>query len=531
MVAPAVCCFPKPLEAVDVGCSGPKPPLHWTHDSKRQLTRLVPPVSECYHPIVHANCVCNEVVAVTNRVLGAVPRPTLAGLRSLRTSARILLRKLHPVTPWSAEQVLTHFKGKRRARYQNAWDSLQAEPLTNRDALIKAFIKPEKMDVGAKINPDPRVIQARNARYNILLAQYLKPMEDQLYNIRGGHSNTRLIAKGLNQVDRAKLFLRKWSHYQRPVCYSLDASRWDKHCDVELIRIEHSVYERLCPDPQLSWLLRMQIHNRCVTAGGVRYKTLGKRMSGDMNTALGNCLLMVICLEAACHNLGLRKYDILDDGDDCLVIVEAAEEQKLAGVIQEFLNYGHELKLENRATDLHSVQFCQSKIIYRSGLPPTFVRNWVKVLSCACVGTRYWHEPNLRRALMAAVGDCELALNQGVPIIQAFAVRLRQLANTTKRPKLEAEEGIVQRAAKELHVGVERALDVAASLQPTEVDYLARETFWQAFGIDPLRQLEIEKAIGGWMPELSYPAEPVDVEIDHRWNHKLDARLLGRETI
>jgi len=529
-VTPAVCCYPKKLEATDAGCSGPKPPLHWSHETKRQLTRIVPPISELYHPIVHANCVCNEVVAVTNRVLGEVPKPSAEGLRSLRTAARIILRKLHPVSPWTAEQVLTHFKGRRRARYQNAWDSLRDEPLTIRDGLIKAFIKPEKMNVGAKINPDPRVIQARNARYNILLAQYLKPMEEQLYNIKGGWSRTRLIAKGLNQADRARLFLRKWAGFSQPVCYSLDASRWDKHCDVELIRLEHSVYERLCPDHYLTQLLRMQIHNRCVTSGGVRYKTLGKRMSGDMNTALGNCLLMIICLESACHTLGLRKYDILDDGDDCLVIVERGEEAKLAGIIHQFLAYGHELKLENRATDLHAVQFCQSKIVLRQGLAPTFVRDWVKVLSGACVGTRYWHEPTLRRPMLRAVGDCEMALNQGVPIIQAFASRLRALGSSTKRLKLEAEEGIVQRAAKELHVGVERALAVAADLKEAPIGYEARETFWRAFGVDPLRQLEIEKAIGEWQPELARPAEPVDVEIDYRWQHRLDARLLGRET-
>lgn len=529
-MAPAVCSWPKQLEQPDERCGQVLAPIGWTHTSKRSITRLVPPIHECYHPFVHSPCVCNEMVAATNRVIGKVPTPTLEGLRSLHNAARILKRRLKSVTPYSAERVLEEFKGRRRSRYEQAWESLKAVPLTRNDYRIKAFVKSEKFNPGDKNNPDPRMIQARNARYNILLAQYLKPMEKQLYTIKGGSTNTRLIAKGLNQVERADLLIRKWNTFSKPVCYSLDASRWDKHCDVALLKIEHSIYQYMCADVGLKHLLAAQLRNKCFTSNGVRYKTLGKRMSGDMNTALGNCLLMIICLIAACHDLGLRKYDLLDDGDDCLVIVEQEDEDRLRGIVNKFLEFGHELKLENRATDVQKVVFCQSHIVFRKDLPPTFVRNWVKVLSTACCGSRYWDQPHMVKGMMGAVGACELSLNEGVPILQAFACRLRDLAQGEIFSKFEAEEGILYRAAKELHLETGDAMQAVQRLKPKAIDFDTRWSFYEAFGVLPARQLEVEEALMAWAPVLDLPAMPVGKELDSKWDYRLDPDLLGRET-
>lgn len=527
MWVPAVCSHPKELET----CTRNRPaipPPHWAHECKRGITRYVPPVEELYHPYVHANCVCNELVSATNRVLGDVTPPTPRGLRSLRRAARRMSSKLHPTTTLELEEVVRCFVGKRRTRYRNALQSFDTAPFCRKDARISAFVKAEKADPTAKVNPDPRMIQARNARYNILIAAYLKPMEHQLYQLRGGHTDSRLIAKGLNQQERARLLLSKMAAYSSPAVVSIDASRWDKHCSRQLIAIEHSVYLRLNPDRFFRQLLSLQLRNRCVTANGVRYSVEGNRMSGDMNTALGNCLLMCICLESALTNLNIRKWDILDDGDDCLIIVEQSELHKLDALGPEFLSYGHELKIENVATIPENVVFCQCHPV-NTGRGWNMIRPWRKVLSCGTSGTQHWHNPSEVRPMCGLIGDCELALNAGIPILQEYAIALRRIS-MGKRPKtVQADDGIIVRACKELGTNVEHLTTRLHKIHPKRVTDEARLSFELAYGVTVDRQLDIERVLRGWDISVE-SAVPVPSELDHHWVHELDPSLHGRET-
>jgi hypothetical protein len=84
----------------------------------------VPPIPGLYSPYTHADCVCNEVVAATNRVLGEVPRPTPAGLVALRHAARRVKWKLPTVSEWSYEEVIETMSGRRKNRYTLAAESL-----------------------------------------------------------------------------------------------------------------------------------------------------------------------------------------------------------------------------------------------------------------------------------------------------------------------------------------------------------------------------------------------------------------------
>lgn len=425
-------------------------------------------------------------------------------------------------------EVANCFVGKRRTRYQNALRSLALNPLNREDERVKAFIKAEKTDPSAKVNPDPRMIQSRNARFNIVIGSYLKPMESQLYHMSGGHTKTRLMAKGLNQTQRATLLIRKMRAYERPAVVSIDASRWDKHCSQELLRIEHSVYLKMCPDPLLRRLLKAQLTNRVTTANGVKYTVKGNRMSGDMNTALGNCLLMIICIQDAMSHLCIGKYDILDDGDDCLIIVEESSLDQLQGLSDRFLHYGHELKIENVARTPEDVVFCQSHPIHLGNDRWTMVRPWIKVLSCGTSGTRHWGVPSMVEPMFGLVGDCELALNQGVPIIQAYAIALQRMSNGRRPRTIDFDDGVAVRAMQQLRVSGESLSTTLSKLRPVHVTDDARLSFERAYNVSIQRQLEIEKFLSGWT--LSHlTAMPVAPELDHLWRQQLDQTLLGRE--
>lgn len=481
--------------------------------NKRRLVRIVPPIAGLWHCYTHNSCVCNDEVAMRNRVLGVVPLPTEGGVVSLAW----MLRKLWPhraITPLTLERALESFKGTRRALYLRAYDSLQSDPLKKRDSRISAFVKAEKFCVVDKVNPDPRMIQARTPRYNLHLARFLRPLEHQIYGLK--RHGLPVIAKCLNPKQRAKLIVDKWQLFRKPVCFSIDCSRWDKHVSREILDVEHGFYQDWFKgDLELKQLLEWQKVNRCRTSNGVKYTVNGGRMSGDMNTALGNCVLMVGMVTDALERV-VGHYAIIDDGDDCLVFVEEDDFERVAAFLPaRFLEYGQELKIENVARDLQDIIFCQCRLTLGAD-GWTMARDWHKVLSQSCCGTRHWNDPNMIPAMFGMLGDCENALHRGVPILQAFATRLRELSGG-KRARITHMDSSYQ-----YRIG-SYGLEDVLSLEPAIVTEEARFEFERTWGTPIWQQLAVEHHLTTWEPFA--PMRDVPSEIDHRWSHTLDVNI------
>lgn len=519
MRVPAVCAYPKKLEELAQGnqLTWPRALFHY---SKRFLVRTIPRIPELFLCFVHAPCICNEVVSAVNRVLAKNPPMRPEGLRAAKRAARRLCHKLKPIQPMTYEQVINTFKGPRKTRYFNAWQSLISKPICEADGRISSFIKSEKTDPGAKVNPDPRMIQARTPRYGVEIARYLKPMEHQLYNITGGKSDDRLIAKGLNQVERAQLLRKKWESFKNPVCLGLDCSRWDRHVTKEMIQLEHSVYLRMCSDPHFARLLGWQLHNKCRTSNGVKYSVKGNRMSGDMNTALGNCLLMVILITAAMDILKLEDWDLLDDGDDCLLIIESdALDHVKSQLPKIFADFGHELKVESVAHDIHDIVFCQCRYL-RLADREVMVANWIKTLSTGTSGTKNWDLPSVVPSMLHAVGSCYMALGAGVPIVQPWAARLIELGNGKYPKAWNTEYEMDIRIGREM-----RFWKDWANIKAQDIPEQNRAEFERAFGVDPTRQLEIEKYLSTWNPNFLEYRE-VSAEWDSAWQERVSPDLI-----
>lgn len=461
---------------------------------------------------MHSACVCNEIVSAVNRVLGVVPLPTRAGIAELRREARKMAAPYGHLDMWTNEQVLESFTGARHRRYEEAYNSLLVSPLCSSDARIQSFVKAEKFDPMAKINPDPRMIQARSPRYNFVLCKYLRPVEHIIYNLCDRHG-VRAVAKGMNQRQRAATLVHKFSMFNNPVCFSIDCSRWDKHVSPEVLGVEHAFYKMLLPQhPEFDRLLSWQARNRCRTKGGVKYEVEGGRMSGDINTALGNCLLMVIMARAAMRSMRIKHYQLLDDGDDCLVLVEEEDFVTVSEQLQQkFLEYGQELKIENVAREIYDVIFCQSKIVF-DGHDYLFVRDWRKVLSHACCGTKHWNEPPLVRPMMGLVGSCELALCKGIPILQAFAEALIRNSMGKIASMLNLETGLAYRVKAEYGADV----DIKKEATSVEITDEARNSFEKSFGVPDWEQRAIEEILSRWTIS-SVETTTVPIEWDHRW--------------
>lgn len=433
---------------------------------------------------VHNNCWCNERISLHNRVLFECPLPLPKRVAQCKTLARL-------VSDWlprgiEADDWIMNYHGAKRRKYMQARQDLATTPIRRSDSYIAAFIKAEKIFE----LKDPRMIQARSVRYNCVLGDYLKPIEHSLYNIKGTGRlakylpASRLIAKGCNMERRAALIRKKMNRFRQPIVVSLDASRFDAHVTT-MLEVEHLIYNRYWRSPDLQRILSWQVYNRGRTSNGIRYKCKYGRMSGDMNTALGNCIISIIVLANIMRRLHLRpsRWDMLCDGDDVLLFIDHGDQNILQHIPQLYLEHGFKIKVENVTSNYNCVQFCQT-FPCDTPLGPKMVSNPTRTLSRALAGVKHWAEPKFVPKYLALIGYCELALNMGVPVLQEFALTIMSWGSVL--PKSVHRTGRVIKAVRE-----ERHHEI----QPTNISIEARCSFEDATGITIEQQRSIEGAL------------------------------------
>lgn len=457
------------------------------------------------HYTVHAKCICNQVLAAKNRVICDWPQPcpeALARLRGLAVRFSAYLGHNHHIVQpeiWTAK-----YSGYKQRRYERAIREWEVCGVNRKHSYINAFVKGEKITDPRK---DPRMIQARNPVYNVALGNYLKAIEHQLYNISGTGKLSdllprgRIIAKGLNMVQRGALLSKRWGELKNPVALELDCSRFDAHCSKHLLEVEHRVYLRCFNNaPELRRLLAWQLYNKCFTEGGVVYQTVGRRMSGDMNTALGNCVIMVMLLADAFKQMMIppSAFRIVDDGDDCVVLVESQYSIRAQTLLPDlFTSYGHQLKVDSVTSDFAKVTLCGSRVIRVGGVrtcilnPRRTIGKSRVQLGCKNV------DPN---RYIATVGQCLLALHQGVPVLQEHALCLRR---ASRRFLKEPPGSYLYRLAYD---------QIWLEQRPQPVTEEARSDFALSFGISIPDQLEIEEWFRSGDPFTARPFR--DYEVD-----------------
>lgn len=447
-----------------------------------------PPFDFIWQPVVHHDCVCNQFISIRNRVLAQVPTPSESGLAALKRGARLVMRHLPHTEQQELDVFFKKYGGMKRQRYEDALEAVYNNGLCRRDAGVTMFVKCERISP-LKNNPDPRAIQFRDPKYCVVLASYLKPMEDHLYALKVRHpllGSTRLIGKGLNQGQRASLLVRKFERFGNPVAVSLDASRFDQHVHSTVLAIEHSVYQHCNPDPELARLLSWQLVNRVRTRSGYRYTCEGRRMSGDMNTALGNCVIMVSMVLAYMVPKKVQ-FDILDDGDDCLLILDKSSLSVIDDIIPFFLQFGQELKVEHIAYAMEHVNWCQSRPVNIDG-SYMFVRDPVKVMSCSLISPKWRSmDPLGRRAYLAGIGECLLAQCEGVPVLQSYALALLRNAGDVA-PTYDLSSGDYFRMK----------LESKCKKRSRLISFDTRVSFFLSFGWDVAYQESLEEQLGAW---------------------------------
>jgi hypothetical protein len=417
------------------------------------------------------------------------PKPRSTKFFSDRLAAFTTLLEDHlPSTaPITQSAFVDSYRGRKHVVYQNAVKSLYEQDFELKDAEIKCFIKAEKMNTTSKPDPVPRVIQPRSPRFNVLLGCFLRPIEERIYGAIARVYGEKTVMKGLNALESGKLLATKWGKFNRPVAIGLDASRFDQHVSVAALRWEHSVYLRCfegADRAELAKLLELQCYNQCsgyVPDGFVKYETDGCRMSGDMNTGLGNCLLMTAMIHAYCSSRQIETFELANNGDDCVVIIEETDLARFSkGLTDWFLQMGFNMVVESPVYELEEVVFCQTQPIrYDSGIYDyIMVRDPRVAIAKDCYSITPLNEKEFL-GWLGCNGVGGLALTGCIPVWQDFYALLSR-----------SSRGIISKVdtqswgVRMMKSGMKRGY---GTVKP-----LTRASFYVAFGIPPDAQRVIE---------------------------------------
>lgn len=406
------------------------------------------------------------------------PRPLKQVFSNLSSFRAALLRRLDSCHRWTNQEFLDSYHGAKKLAYARAFDSLTLRPLQRQDGWLQSFVKAEKLNRQLKPDPAPRVIQPRSTRYNCVVGPYLKPLEKRLYQAIEGVFGSPTVMKGYDAFQQGAILHGKWKRFHDPVAVGLDASRFDQHVSSDALKWEHSVYNSCYRSKTLAKLLTWQVDNfgfARTPDGVIKYRVQGCRMSGDMNTALGNCLIMCALVWQL---LSERCIDgeLVNNGDDCVVIVERSDVKRFRNKIERwFLDYGFTMKVEEDVDVFEQIQFCQMQPVfdgerYRMVRDPriTFDKDGINLRP----GNQRFED------WLHTVGECGLALTTGLPICQAYYEHLMSVGSL----KTQQQCGMVYLRGK---------LEAKAS----QITTSARVSFWRAFGVPPYQQVCIENTL------------------------------------
>lgn len=441
--------------------------------------------------VTHNHSLANLRRGVGERVLFVdkalnPPQACTTGIFKQRceSTMRSVAARLGRQSPVTRQSFVEYYKGRRRTLYQAAADGLVLKPIRPQDSHLSTFIKAEKTNYSAKPDPAPRVIQPRRPRYNVELGKYLLPIEHKVYDAIDELFQSPTIMSKYNSFEQGKVLDDAWKSFRDPVCIGLDASRFDQHVSVEALKFEHEFYRTLFghDDKFLKQILKWQLHNfgaAYAPDGFFKYNKKGSRMSGDMNTSLGNKLLMCLMAYAYIKTKTCRIV-FVNNGDDCLMFLEKKDESKINDLQSYFKDFGFKIVLEPPVYELEHIEFCQCKPLRCNGIV-RMVRNVKTCLVKDVTAVQLGHDVTQYRAWLANIAACGSSFACDVPVMGAFYRMLGRFGKTGKYNGHDAMFDCYRRLSKNAGCGA------------SEPDDVGRYSFWKQTGINPDGQIAVEE--------------------------------------
>lgn len=231
-------------------------------------------------------------------------------------------------------------------------------------------------------------------------------------------------------------------------------------------------------------------------------------MSGDMNTGLGNCLIMCALVWTYMAEVGLHsdQFELLNNGDDCVVILERHHLEKLGQLNKWFLKRGFTMKIEEPVYELERIEFCQSQPV-KTASGYRMVRNPHTCLTKDLISIKNLSTKSAWRFQCQAIADCGMAAFGDIPIYNSFYSMLDNGYNVP----------ITRHCANGLEFAA-RGLNYKHHVVTDETRY----SFYKAFDITPDMQVDLENHYRRFTP--TYNPGPVDKYNYFKFNTNLHVR-------
>nr|ABY73607.1 RNA-dependent RNA polymerase [Barley yellow dwarf virus PAV] len=397
--------------------------------------------------------------------------------------AESIVNKVGYCKTYTPQQLALSYSAGKRAQYFKAIESLKKEPYQMKDSNVQAFLKKEKHWMTKAIAP--RLICPRSKRYNIILGTRLKFNEKKIMHAIDGMFGSPTVLSGYDSFTQGRIIASKWQKFASPVAIGVDASRFDQHVSEQALKWEHGIYNGIFGDNELALALEHQLVNNIkmfVEDKMLTFKVRGHRMSGDINTSMGNKLIMCGMMHAYFKKLGVEA-ELCNNGDDCVIITERADEHLFGGMYDHFLKYGFNMVTETPVYELGELEFCQSKPVRIGG-------NYRMVRRPDCIGKDSNTLLSMRnqsdvKSYMSAVAQCGLVLNAGVPILESF-YRCLYRSSGYKKVSEEYIKNVIS-------YGTDERLQGRRTFEETPITTDNRMSYWESFGVDPKIQQLVER--------------------------------------
>lgn len=415
----------------------------------------------------------------------------------------------------SVREVVDCYKGTKYKTYLQAAERYWRDGVKRMDAQLRSFVKFEKCD----LTKAPRVINPRSPIFNLKLGQFLKKNEHCYFEaIAAVFKQDHVVIKGMDSHASAEAIESMWDAVKDAIGIGGDASKFDMHVSREALMFEHLCYLRPLVNSyeeaveaqetgdrrfsngeeldeswsdieQLAWLLAAQLDNSgkaYFRDGSLRFRMRGTRASGDLNTSLGNCILMCAMTYCWQRRCGVT-VQLANNGDDCMYILERRDEQRWRSGLEEFYRAkGFRMVLEDTVDELEQVEFCQSRPVRTiEGL--TMVRNPKTLVTKGSMCLLPVDNMRVLRKWMMAIGVAEGSLARGVPVLQSFAKAMRRNG-----------ERCTQRLIKAAYSQSNRMYHSDMVVKDQIITAEARVSFYMAWGITPAEQRALEGHYDHW---------------------------------
>lgn len=371
---------------------------------------------------------------------------------------------------WLAE---THYPLWRQKQLITEWDDCM-HMLCFEDLNLEGFMKTETYLKFA----NPRGINSRSDRFKVAVGPLCKHMEHITYSHYGE------FIKNVPVRDRPAYIMEHMGHCPGPY-YETDYTAFERHFLPEIMEsCEMLLYEHLLHHfPETFSLLKSAMCG----LNRIRYKAfticvLGRRMSGEMVTSLGNGFTNLMLAKFVAYKSGAHLTGFVE-GDDGLFAASRPLDESL------FARLGFTIKIQHRESILES-SFCG---LMMSEDLISFTDPFVALCNLGwSTSPQAYQSERVRQELLRAKALSLLHEHPRCPMLSAVAIRLIEL--TSAHSPRFTTGWYRWRLQGEISASESETMAMAR-VGPSDV---ARDCFSKLYGVGPDMQRQFEEWTREW---------------------------------